>query len=229
MSTSHCFLCQHVHPRHGRRCAGRLNSREPQRSQIGCTKPPMTCQTSRAQQVRTQRDRWRHTPTAFCAVLALCAHACCCCSICQEQFDKAHPVVSPCLHPGSHCQLGRRPWAHRFKQPLAAAYAAAVFHSIVAGRAAAAKQLGAPAPQLSRFDLFHGHFFIAATNSSTDSSSTTSPQLGLRGLKGPRARRTLVTSSSTQHQQQPSQQQQPAVGILVSVSSVCCRQHPLIL
>lgn len=65
------------------------------------------------------------------------------------------------MRAAAHCQLGRRPWAYRFKQQQSSAYVAALFHSILAGRAATTRQLGAPAPVLSRFDLFHGHIFLA--------------------------------------------------------------------
>lgn len=64
----------------------------------------------------------------------------------------------------ARCQLGRRPWAHQFKHPVLGAFTAALFQAIVAGWASAEKQLEAPPPQLTRFDLFHGHVFVAGGN-----------------------------------------------------------------
>lgn len=96
------------------------------------------------------------------------------------------PLAAPTLcNAGARCQLGRRSQAYKFKDALLSAYVAAVFHSIVAGRVAE-KKLEAPAPQLSRFDLWHGHLFVVpgsstGSTSSTSNSSRTSAPLSGRG------------------------------------------------
>jgi hypothetical protein len=51
---------------------------------------------------------------------------------------------------GARCQLGRQPWAYTFADAALSAFSAALFASIVQGWAGAAKQLGAPPPQLNR-------------------------------------------------------------------------------
>lgn len=104
------------------------------------------------------------------------------------------------------------------------AYAASLFHSIVAGRTAAGRQLGAPAPQLSRFDLFHGHVFVAAANR-TNISSIKQLQQTNTTRNGPpqrsqhthiKQRGVRVPYMAAQHTHGGKQQQLPEVGILVS-------------
>jgi hypothetical protein len=51
---------------------------------------------------------------------------------------------------GARCQLGRQPWVYSFADVRLSAFAAALFASIGQGWAGAAKQLGAPPPQLNR-------------------------------------------------------------------------------
>lgn len=102
-----------------------------------------------------------------------------------------------------------------------AAYAAALFHSIVAGRAATAKRLGAPPPQLSRFDLFHGHFFVTDTNISTNTNSTTGQppkrRAQMRRLQQQAQNSHRVDAISERQAGGPQHQGQlPEVGILVS-------------
>eukprot|EP00882_Tetradesmus_deserticola_P023070 GHRQ01025101.1.p1 GENE.GHRQ01025101.1~~GHRQ01025101.1.p1 ORF type:complete len:195 (+),score=57.33 GHRQ01025101.1:333-917(+) len=78
------------------------------------------------------------------------------------------------LYAGARCQLGRQPWVYTFADDRLSGFSAALFASIVQGRAGAAKQLGAPPPHLSRFDLFHGHLFIANNCSNAGSNVQTS-------------------------------------------------------
>lgn len=61
-------------------------------------------------------------------------------------------------------------------------FTASLFVSIVEGWAAAAKHLGTPAPSLNRFDLFHGHIFIARGCDNTAAPT----QQGLQLDAGPR-------------------------------------------
>lgn len=72
-----------------------------------------------------------------------------------------------CVVAAARCQLGRNRWGYTFHNSDLSAYMASLFYSIAAGRAAAAKQLGAPAPRLDRYDLFHGHMFTAWNCSSS--------------------------------------------------------------
>lgn len=147
--------------------------------------------------------------------------------IAEGMYHMTHHVRH--MRAGAHCQLGRRAWAHRFQQPLMAAYAASLFHYIVAGRTAAGRQLGAPAPQLSRFDLFHGHVFVAAANHTTNSSSKEHQQHVDTTQAGQpqqsqhthiKQRGVSVPYIAAQHTRASKQQQLPEVGILVSLTSI---------
>eukprot|EP00878_Enallax_costatus_P037386 GHUV01042225.1.p1 GENE.GHUV01042225.1~~GHUV01042225.1.p1 ORF type:complete len:255 (+),score=76.54 GHUV01042225.1:332-1096(+) len=70
-------------------------------------------------------------------------------------------MLPVCPIAAAHCQLGRNPWAYSFANTDCSAYTATLFYNIAAGREALVQQLRAPAPQLDRFDLFHGHIFTA--------------------------------------------------------------------
>jgi hypothetical protein len=108
-----------------------------------------------------------------------------------------------------------------------AAYAGSLFHFIVAGRTAAGRQLGAPAPELNRFDLFHGHVFVASANRTTNGSGTEQQEKvntthnGLAQqsqhthIKRPGV---SVPATAAQHTHSGKQGRLPEVGILVSLA-----------
>jgi hypothetical protein len=119
----------------------------------------------------------------------------------------------------AHCQVARQPWAHRFNDPQLSAFVAALFLSVVAppGRATAAwKRLGAPAPLLNRFDLWHGHLFLAHS-SSGDTSSSSSPPPCRRSRTRGCGRRQRLSSCSRGGDKEQCTWQASSVGILVSL------------
>lgn len=113
---------------------------------------------------------------------------------------------------GARCQLGRQPWAYSFADARLSAFAAALFVAIVQGWAGAAKQLGAPPPQLNRFDLFHGHLFIANECSTPNKQTFQNTPVAQHANSASRKSAAAGNLNSSQHHklhtaQQPLQQQ----------------------
>lgn len=112
----------------------------------------------------------------------------------SQPYTTLFMLVCLCDSVAARCQLGRYPWGYTFADISLSAFIAALFYSITAGRAAAAKQLGAPAPSLDRFDLFHGHLFTAWECSTTSNTSYgSSPTQQFSSIKD-------KSSSSLNHQ-----------------------------
>lgn len=124
--------------------------------------------------------------------------------------------VSPAA--AARCQLGRRPWAHQFKHPVLGAFTAALFQAIVAGWASAEKELEAPPPRLTRFDLFHGHVFVAGGNKTALQDKDQMAPRGLqqqhRSLRTEQQMSTGRTANS--RGEAAGTYQHPRVGVLVS-------------